>query len=68
MTNTASNVDPQANPVKRCKYECGTLIFWDYSVDAPYHSKWREKDTGIIHDLNRCCHVIGEREKGKNRK
>ena len=66
MTNAASNISPQANPIKRCKYECGKLIFRDDSIDGPPHMKWREKDTGIIHDLNRCCHVISERERKKS--
>ena len=61
MTNAAS-LNPLANPFKYCRYECGTLIFRDDSIEGPPHMKWRERYTGEIHDMERCCHVINQKE------
>jgi hypothetical protein len=62
MTNP-STMNPLDNPVKWCRYGCGTLIYRDESIHGPPHIKLREKNTGLLHDLNRCCHIISEKEK-----
>lgn len=49
---------PNAN---QCKYGCGKLIFWDNNIQGKI--KFRETDTGLLHDYPRCAKLLKEQGK-----
>lgn len=41
---------------KRCKYGCGTLVYWDDKVEGKL--KWKEADGVTIHGYKRCADLL----------
>lgn len=47
--------------LKYCKYHCGTLVFWDDTIQGKL--RWREPDGVTIHDYPRCAELLKQQGK-----
>jgi hypothetical protein len=48
--------------MKKCRYGCGKMVFWDDSINDK-KIKYRETDTGDLHDYPRCADLLKEQGK-----
>lgn len=48
--------------IKPCKYGCGKMVFWDNTIKDK-NIKYRETDTGQLHDYPRCADLLKEQNK-----